>query len=584
MSRDSLLATRCPLPCRTALACFLALLVIFPASVSASPQSSDSSAGDSVTIRGTVINSATQAAVPRALVFTADNRFAKLTDDEGHFELKVARPQPPPPSEGQSFAPRPGAQGTTVQTTLVIARKPGYFDGFSNQLTIDSGTSDPPSDLRISLTPEALIIGRVSLPSNDGSDKIQVAIYHHQVQEGTPQWLPAGSVMSRANGEFRFANLRAGDYKLFTQELVDQDPVTMGLNGPRFGYPPVYFPSAADFESAALIHLKAGQTFSASLSPSRREYYRVQLNIANPPAQGLSVSVEPQAHRGPGYSLGLNHSDNTIQGMLPNGAYTVEVQSYGPEGGFGSLNFSVNGAPVVGPTVAFVPSSAILVTLRDERTKGDNTTFPLSTNLLNVFQVRLISTDEFRHTGPLVAQSSQNPEPGSAQISNVPPGSYRIRRACNPSGYVAAMNSGGKDLLQQPLVVGPGAAVPPLEVTIRDDGAQLEGKIEDWPSPASPSAASGFRSFGPNSPVILLLPMPDSAGQFCRAWASSSGDFNFQQVPPGDYRALAFEHLPEDFDYQNREAMQQYESKAQELHLAAGQKQQLRLTLVRESQ
>jgi hypothetical protein len=580
MSCASQLARSRFLPFRATLACLLPLIFISMPRLSGSPQSSNSSPGDSVTIRGTVLNSATQAGVPRALVFTGDNRFAKLTDDEGHFELKVARPQPPPQPEGQSFASRPSAQGTTVQTTLVIARKPGYFDGFSNQVTIDSAASDPPPDLRIALTPEALIVGRVNLPANDGSDKIQVAIYHRQVQEGTPQWLPAGSEMSRANGEFRFANLREGDYKLFTQELVDQDPVTMSLGGPRFGYPPVYFPSAADFESAASIHLKAGQTFSASLTPSRREYYRVKLNIANAPAQGLSVSVEPQAHRGPGYSLGFNHSDNTIQGMLPNGAYTVELESYGPEGGFGSLNFTVNGAPVTGPTVAFVPASAIPVALHDERTRGDGTTFSPG-NLLNAFQVRLVPTDEFRHTGPLVAQPSQNSEEPSAQINNVPPGSYRIRRACNPTGYVAAVSSGGRDLLQQPLVVGSGAAIPPLEVTIRDDGAQLEGKIDDWSPPGSQSASpSGFHSFRASNSVVVLLPMPDSSGQFCQIWVNPSGDFNFPQVPPGDYRALAFERLPEDFDYQNQEVMQQYESKAQELHLTAGQKQQVRLTLV----
>jgi hypothetical protein len=178
----------------------------------------------------------------------------------------------------------------------------------------------------------------------------------------------------------------------------------------------------------------------------------------------------------------------------------------------------------------------------------------------------------------------QNSEDNSAQISNVHPGSYRVRRACNPVAYIAAVDSGGKDLLEQPLVVGAGAAIPPLEVTVRDDGAQLEGKIDDWPSSESPSTPSGFRIFGPNSPVVVLFPPPDGAGQFCQAAVSTSGDFSFPQVPPGDYRALAFEHFPGDFDYQNREAMQPYESKAQELHLTAGQKQQLRLTLVRGSQ
>src|SRR5579864_9788966 len=48
---------------------------------------------DSYTIHGKVVNSVTRAAVPRALVFSTDNHYAKLTDEEGHFEFKVQRPQ-----------------------------------------------------------------------------------------------------------------------------------------------------------------------------------------------------------------------------------------------------------------------------------------------------------------------------------------------------------------------------------------------------------------------------------------------------------------------------------------------------------
>ena len=43
------------------------------------------------TVRGTVVNSVTQAPVPRALVFSPDQRFAMLTDSEGHFEFTIPK-------------------------------------------------------------------------------------------------------------------------------------------------------------------------------------------------------------------------------------------------------------------------------------------------------------------------------------------------------------------------------------------------------------------------------------------------------------------------------------------------------------
>jgi hypothetical protein len=566
-----------------AVACLLQFLFVSPAVLYASPQSSKPSDTDSWIVRGTVINSTTQAPVPRALIYSADNRFAKFTDDDGRFEFRVPRAQSPQAQEsGGSF--RNATQPIVTMGMHIGARRPGYFDG-SSDLWLDSSSGEP-LELRIFLTPEALIVGRVNLPSNDGTDKIQVAIYRRQVQDGSAQWVQAGNVTSRANGDFRFANLHEGDYKLFTEELLDQDPLTLDPRGPRFGYPPVYFPSAADFESAAVIHLKAGQTLAASLSPVRREYHPVKLNVLGASMQGVAVSVEPQAHPGPGYSLGFNQSDSSIQGMLPNGTYSVEVIRYGPEGGSGFLNFSVNGAPVVGPTLAVVPHSAIPVTVHDERTKADGTTVALAgpspggPNLLNAFQLRLVTTDEFRRAGAYVAQAPPPAEDGSAQINNVRPGTYRVRSACSPLGYLAAISSGGTDLLQQPLVVGAGASISPLEVTVRDDGAEVDGSIEDWPQPVRRSATSGLHAVRTNTSTVVLSPMPDSTGQFCQTWINTSGDFHFPQVAPGDYRVLAFERLPSDLEYENREAMRQYESQAQELHLAAGQKEHVRLKLI----
>ena len=49
-------------------------------------------------------------------------------------------------------------------------------------------------------------------------------------------------------------------------------------------------------------------------------------------------------------------------------------------------------------------------------------------------------------------------------------------------GYVAAVNSGGLDLLHNPLVVPLGGTSSPIETTLRDDGATVEGTIENWRS------------------------------------------------------------------------------------------------------
>jgi len=555
------------------------LVLLFARNPALSAQDGQSQSDDTYTIRGIVINSVTHAAVAHALVVSADNRFAKLTDGDGRFQFKIRRP-PRQQNQGPVFTDslsRGGmAQSRSVSSIFLMARKPGYFDSGGQQFWIDAEGDDPP-EVRLSLIPEARITGRVNLSANDGTDKIQVQVYQRQVQEGRAHWIPAGSVTTRANGEFRFANLREGDYKLFTEELLDNDPLTFNPRGPTFGYPPVYFPSATDFESAAVIHLTAGQVFSATLTPSRREYHSVRLGVLNaPPGGAVGVSVQPQAHRGPGYSLGFNMNDSAIEGMLPDGSYTVEVTSYGETGGTGTVNLSVSGGPVRGSSVSIVPHGLIEARVRDERTRADTTLAPGLRNLASALNIRLTPTDEFTPGNSRWLQPAQDQENESLQFGNVPAGTYRVRAGCNPVGYVAAVNSGGRDLLQQPLVVGLGAAIPPLEITIRDDGAQLQGKIENWPPEQRKQTPSNRLG---DAPTVVLLPMPDSSGQFCQMPATPTGEYNFPQVPPGEYRVLTFEHLPQDLEYENREAMQKYESSGLAVRLVAGQKEHLRLTL-----
>ncbi len=57
------------------------------------------------TFRGTVVNSVTHAPIRRALVYSADNRFATLTDGEGHFEFAYPNPKTPPKGQFSKAVP-----------------------------------------------------------------------------------------------------------------------------------------------------------------------------------------------------------------------------------------------------------------------------------------------------------------------------------------------------------------------------------------------------------------------------------------------------------------------------------------------
>ena len=543
-------------------------------------QAAQSQSEDSYTIRGKVVNSVTHAAVPRALVFSADGRYAKLTDDAGHFEFKVPAEQPQQGSLSQtgyfggSNLARPSSMVVMTSVPL-LARKPGYFQSLSGR-PATGGEGESSAELTIELVPEALIVGHVNLAANDGTSNMQVTIYRRQVHEGHGQWVPGNSTTTRANGDFRFANLQAGDYKLFTQDTLDRDPVAYN---PRqlFGYPPVYYPSASDFESAEVIHLRAGETFAATLTPSRTEYYPVRLGVTNADTGGgLNVEVETQGHRGPGFTLSYNPNIGSVQGLLPSGNYRLAVTKYGQDRATGQLDFSVSGAPAQGPGVTLAPNALIEARVKDERTKADNTIAQGARNLLNALNLTFVPADGFGQVDYMRLRPPLSAEDETLVFGDLPPGSYRVRSRCQPWGYVAAVSSGGTNLLQEPLVLGLGAGVPPVEVTIRDDGAMVTGNIENWPPPGQRNSRNGFSG---QVPTVLLLPAVDSAGQFCQVWASPNGDFAFQQVAPGEYLAIAFDHMPEDLEYDNAKALEKLAAKGRVLRLVVEQKEHVQLTL-----
>jgi len=240
-----------------------------------------------------VLNSVTHEPIGRALVYSADERFATLTDDHGDFELSM--PEPPQTPEARWIA-----NGQPV----LQAKKPGYLTdrGPHGSAVIGPGVKE----VALSLVPEGLIIGQVKFPSAEAADRVQVMLYRREVRDGFAQWTPLTQVPTRSDGEFRFADLRAGEYKVFTLEAVERDPLANVPNGPVFGFPPRFFAAARDFATASTIQVRAGETNIANIAPERQRYYEIRVPIAGAeagPPQGLQVSVCAQGHRGPGFAL-----------------------------------------------------------------------------------------------------------------------------------------------------------------------------------------------------------------------------------------------------------------------------------------
>jgi hypothetical protein len=562
-------------------------------------------------IHGTVVNSVTREPIPRALVYSPDDRFATLTNSEGRFEFSV--PKTAAAAEGKPN-PANSSSGNGVtepvlsdRPFMLNVRKPGFMPDPNNrgQNLQAPGTQD----LTLVLIPESLIIGSVTLPTSEAPDSIGLQIFRREVQNGHGHWVAAGDAQSRSDGQFRFADLPAGTYKLLTLELLDRDPLTTDprnedpfsadARGPLFGYPPVYFQSASDFGSASAIQLLSGQTIQANLSLARQPYYRVKVPVigqqSEAPENGLAVGVYANGRKGPGFALGYNNVHHAIEGMLPNGTYSIEASTFGPSGAAGMQTITVKGARVDGPSLMLVPNGSIAINVKEEFTSSSAGTTSEGTTLENgrnlprgpnrYLNVTLERADDSGGGQPIFPSSVQG---AALVVEAVPPGSYWVQ-VNSVRGYASSIRSGNIDLQHQPLVVGVGGGVSPIEITMRDDVAEISGTVEGIAAPAASAEAGAGNGAAVGSlylnirqvlGVVYFIPVADSPGKFAEIGVNSDGSFDSTGMAPGGYRLLAFEREQPDLEYRDLEAMRAFDTKGPVVHVSGGQTEHVTLHLI----
>jgi hypothetical protein len=232
--------------------------------------------------------------------------------------------------------------------------------------------------------------------------------------------------------------------------------------------------------------------------------------------------------------------------------------------------------------VTLIPDASIPVKVTKELAStpgGDGLQEGFSGERASYVRVFLTADDSFDAGPHAYTAGTPLSEPGGPEdkpliLENVKPGRYWVG-AQSARGFAASIRCGETDLLHHPLVVPAGGLSDPIELTLRDDGAQIDGVIENIPA-APGSLLTGVAQ----RPHIYLIPVRNSTGQFMELEASADGKFSASQIPPGDYDVLAFDRPQPELEYENEEAMGKYESRGQEIRLLPGQDVQGRFRMI----
>jgi hypothetical protein len=196
-----------------------------------------SSTGSVFHVHGVVLNVLTNKPVGRALVTCMD--LAAMTNGEGRFEFDVRLPVGntaggPGPSTGVGMR---GGGGDGYPIAL-MAQRPGYLTTQRpTMLLLRDNSSDEP-ELQIKIMPESILRGRVATSAVAPPMGVQVQLSRKQVQDGLANWGLVATAQTNSRGEYRFADLATGDYKIMTREWVENESTAPIPGKQTTGYPP----------------------------------------------------------------------------------------------------------------------------------------------------------------------------------------------------------------------------------------------------------------------------------------------------------------------------------------------------------
>jgi len=443
-----------------------------------------------VTVHGMVRNDLTGKPVALAQVKIADGAGGSaLTDGEGRFEI------PGVPV---------GAQTVTVSAAGFFDRSGGFevdpdraFAGPVHHVLV---AAEMP-ELAFTLEPTGVVHGQIDLTAGGQAAGITVELLRQTVQDGRAVWQPAGEATAGSDGGYRFEELQAGEYALYTQPAMAIEPAAKpGSIGAteHWGCASIFYPDARDVAGAAKIHLAAGADAQADLTLTLERFYSVaaeatlpdgrRYGSGNPAWEGMNLTAIVLDAKGNilPYMPLYDAESKSVQALLPDGSYSLLVtvttsrftasvagnntyspaMDAGPYTGF--AYFSVAGHDVAGMRVPLVGSHGGPVQSSVVRTTEQPASEQSGGVMLTISQAGGWIDDG------MVSAFASGAAPGPLETTYTLPGAYWVHTQVGQKGLCeASFTAGGANLAREPAQMGLTGSTAPMQLTLRDGCARL---------------------------------------------------------------------------------------------------------------
>jgi hypothetical protein len=366
---------------------------------------------------------------------------------------------------------------------------------------------------------------------------------------GNPGLTPAAASVTDDRGEYRIFWLDPGEYFLYAASPLP-DPFE---NAPRPVVAPTYYPGVNVPEDARPLRLDAGRDINVDFRLRNAALWAVTgqtMSGLTGRSTGASVALTPPAedpalsrYRSQSLPAGPSAGQVAID-KVPPGSYIIAAKS-----GSGDQEITAYQRIVLRPALV-APEFGYRVSLTLSPPLAINGRLFVESREaidLRAVSVGLLSVDpDLPSPKSVLALPS-----GQFALQGVVAGTYVLETSNLPGDfYLKAARFGDADVLEKPLTLEPGQAVPPLQILLGSDGGRLQ--------------AAAYNSKGePRSGAKLVL-VPDvlrreRREQYRLATSVEDGVAIFRGIPPGNYRLFAWEAL-EPNGYLNSDYLQPFEA------------------------